>query len=230
MRSSPPENRGPSRDWLKIVKTSEAKNKIRNWFKKMRREENIQEGRDALDRELRRNLMTLTDEQDDFTAAAGPPQPLQQRRGDVRGHRLRRHQIPALPTKAQGRIHKAEERAKPKPATVDLKRVHSSDGVVVEGIDNCPIKFAKCCSPLPGDDIIGFVTRGFGVSIHKRDCANASRDEGTPRTQPAGSAPTGPTADKENYKATLGYCRMDRANLLRTWHWHWAICACRSTL
>ena len=56
--------------------------------------------------------------------------------------------------------------------TVDIKRMHSTDGVVVEGIDNCPIKFAKCCSPLPGDEIIGFVTRGFGVSIHKKDCAN----------------------------------------------------------
>ncbi len=67
-----------------------------------------------------------------------------------------------------------------KPVTVQLKRMPSSDGVVVEGIDNCPIKFAKCCSPLPGDEIIGFVTRGFGVSIHKRDCANA-REYAPPR-------------------------------------------------
>ena len=90
----------------------------------------------------------------------------------------------------------------PKPVTVELKRMHSSDGVIVEGIDNCPIKFAKCCSPLPGDEIIGFVTRGFGVSIHKRENADrwvrAYWDE----------------AEKENYKATLDIVCMDRANLV----------------
>ncbi len=69
---------------------------------------------------------------------------------------------------------------------VDLSRVHATDGVVVEGFDNTPIKFAKCCSPLPGDPIVGFITRGFGVSIHKQSCANAVSSMKDPSNAPAG--------------------------------------------
>ena len=186
-----PENRGPSRDWLNIVKTSEAKNKIRNWFKKERREENIAEGKEALEREMRRNLMNVPAEQydefmaslarrnrcnsvDELYAALGY--------GGLQMSRV----LPKLKDE-YARLRPPE----PKPVTLDIKRVHSSDGVVVEGIDNCPIKFAKCCSPLPGDDIIGFVTRGFGVSIHKKDCKTSARACVTPKTPSVGSAPTG---------------------------------------
>ena len=209
-----PENRGPSRDWLNIVKTSEAKNKIRNWFKKERREENIQEGREALERELRRNLMSMTDEQhetfmealarrnhcnsvDEMYAAIGY--------GGLQISRM----LPKL--KEEYTKLKATE---VKPVTVDIKRMHSTDGVVVEGIDNCPIKFAKCCSPLPGDEIIGFVTRGFGVSIHKKDCANVR--ESMRQGENADRWVNAYWADdaKENYKATLDLLCMDRANLL----------------
>ena len=214
-KSSPAlQDRGPSRDWLKIVKTSEAKNKIRNWFKKERREENIQEGREALERELRRNLMSMTDEQhetfmealarrnhcnsvDEMYAAIGY--------GGLQISRM----LPKL--KEEYTKLKATE---VKPVTVDIKRMHSTDGVVVEGIDNCPIKFAKCCSPLPGDEIIGFVTRGFGVSIHKKDCANVQ--ESIRQGENADRWVNAYWADdaKENYKATLDLLCMDRANLL----------------
>ena len=102
----------------------------------------------------------------------------------------------------------------PKPVTVELKRMHSSDGVIVEGIDNCPIKFAKCCSPLPGDEIIGFVTRGFGVSIHKRDCANARESMRHPENADRWVHAYWDEAEKENYKATLDIVCMDRANLV----------------
>ena len=103
----------------------------------------------------------------------------------------------------------------PKPLpTVDIKRVHSSDGVVVEGIDNCPIKFAKCCSPLPGDDIIGFVTRGFGVSIHQRDCANVQQSMKDPENAARWVKSYWADDAKEDYKATLELDCMDRANLL----------------
>ena len=210
-----PENRGPSRDWLNIVKTSEAKNKIRNWFKKERRDENIAEGKDAFEKELRRNLMVIPPEQydefmsnlarrnhcnsvDEMYAAIGY--------GGLQLARI----LPKL--KEEYTRLKATE---PKPLpTVDIKRVHSSDGVVVEGIDNCPIKFAKCCSPLPGDEIIGFVTRGFGVSIHKKDCANVR--ESIRQGENADRWVNAYWADdaKENYKATLDLLCMDRANLL----------------
>ena len=168
----------------------------------------------ALEREMRRNMMPLTDEQrpifmenlarrnrcnsvDEMYAAIGY--------GGLLISRL-------LP-KLKEEYAKLKEN-EPKPVTVELKRVHSSDGVVVEGIDNCPIKFAKCCSPLPGDEIIGFVTRGFGVSIHKRDCTNVRESlrhsENADRWVRAYWAED----SRENYKATLELLCMDRANLV----------------
>ena len=209
-----PENRGPSRDWLNIVKTSEAKNKIRNWFKKERREENVQEGRDALEREMRRNLMTLSDEQrpvfmealarrnrcnsvEEMYAAIGY--------GGLQLSRM----LPKL-KEEYTRLQATE----PRPVTVELKRMHSSEGVVVEGIDNCPIKFAKCCSPLPGDEIIGFVTRGFGVSIHKRDCANARESMRHPENIDRWVRAYWDDEARESYKATLDIVCMDRPNLV----------------
>ena len=208
------ENRGPSRDWLNIVKTSEAKNKIRNWFKKERREENIQEGRDALEREMRRNLMTLTDEQHDVfmetLARRNRCNSVEEMYAAIGYGGL---QISRMLPKLKEEYTKLQA-AEPKPVTVELKRMHSSDGVIVEGIDNCPIKFAKCCSPLPGDEIIGFVTRGFGVSIHKRDCANARESMRHPENADRWVRAYWDEAEEENYKATLDIVCIDRANLV----------------
>ncbi len=170
---------GPSRDWLKIVRTSEARNKIRQWFKKEKREENIEEGREELEREFRRNGIELPDADmraflegiarrqhcnsiDDLFAAIGY--------GGVQLWRI----MPRV---------KEEYLKLRKPAPVvpeviqnEPKPQKASGGVIIDGIDNCLIKFSKCCNPLPGDEIIGFVTRGYGVSIHKRSCANVPED------------------------------------------------------
>ena len=208
------ENRGPSRDWLNIVKTSEAKNKIRNWFKKERREENIQEGRDALEREMRRNLMTLTDEQHDaFMEALARRNRCNSVEEMYAAIGYGGLQISRMLPKLKEEYTKLQA-TEPKPVTVELKRMHSSDGVIVEGIDNCPIKFAKCCSPLPGDEIIGFVTRGFGVSIHKRDCANARESMRHPENADRWVRAYWDEEEKENYKATLDIVCIDRANLV----------------
>ena len=209
-----PENRGPSRDWLNIVKTSEAKNKIRNWFKKERREENIAEGREALEREMRRNLMTVpADQYDDFLAALAKRNhcnTVEEMYAAIGYGGLQMARILPKLKDEYNRLKATE----PKPLTLDIKKVHSSDGVLVEGIDNCPIKFAKCCSPLPGDEIIGFVTRGFGVSIHKKDCGNVRESMKSPEN--AGRWVRAYWADnvREDYKATLELICMDRANLL----------------
>ncbi|MGN0984487.1 MAG: ACT domain-containing protein, partial [Gemmiger sp.] len=209
-----PENRGPSRDWLGIVKTSEAKAKIRNWFKKERREENIEQGRAAFEHELRRNLMSIpADQYDEFMANLAR----RNRCNSVDemfaaigyGGLQMARVLPKL--KEEYQKLKAEE---PKPVTVDIKRIHSSDGVVVEGIDNCPIKFAKCCSPLPGDEIIGFVTRGFGVSIHKKDCQNARESMRHPENADRWIRAYWDDAARENYKATVDLVCMDRDNLV----------------
>ena len=171
---------GPSRDWMNIVKTGEARAKIRSWFKKERREENIEEGKNAFDAELTRNYVRLTPEQyqatleaearrqhcestDDFFAAIGY------------GGILLSRVIPRI----REEYHRAKRESENlKQVTSGATAVHKSHhgGVIIDGMDNCLVKFARCCDPVPGDEIIGFITRGFGVSIHKRDCPNVPRD------------------------------------------------------
>ncbi len=173
---------GPSRDWMKIVKTGEARNKIRAWFKKERREENIEEGRNAFEAELARNYIRLNSEQyqqlleselrrqhcsseDDFFAAIGY--------GGILLSRI----IPRIREEhaRAAREEAAVRQAMEKP----VKHKSHSGGVIIENMDNCLVKFARCCDPVPGDDIIGFITRGFGVSVHKRDCPNVPKDIAT---------------------------------------------------
>ena len=211
-----PENRGPSRDWLGIVKTSEAKSKIRNWFKKERREENIVEGKDALEREMRRNMMTVSPEKsEEFLASLARRNhcnTVEELYAAIGYGGLQMARI--LPKLKDEYNRLKATMAEPKPVTVDIKAPHASGGVVVEGIDNCPVKFAKCCSPLPGDEIIGFVTRGFGVSIHKKDCANVRESLRHPENRARWVNAYWADDVREDYKATLELVCMDRANLV----------------
>lgn len=170
--------KGPSRDWLNIVKTSEARSKIRSWFKKERREENIEEGKTQIEREFKRALIRLPEDEmekfllkiaerqrcntlDDFYAAIGY--------GGIILSKI----MPRIKDDYSKMV--STKQIKPPVESVQ-KRVKSSEGVVVEGIDNCLVKFAHCCNPLPGDEIIGFITRGHGVSIHSRYCTNVPTD------------------------------------------------------
>ena len=176
------QGKGPSRDWLSIVKTGEARSKIRAWFKKEKREENIEEGKTTVERELRRNFIRLDGEQydefikkiserqhfsdiDEFYAAVGY--------GGIQINRL----MPGIKDE-YNRNWKEKEPEKVQPNIIDKPRKTSSSGygVIVEGIDNCLIKMARCCSPLPGEEIVGFITRGHGLSIHKRNCPNVPED------------------------------------------------------
>lgn len=163
---------GPNRNWLEIAKTSEARGKIRAWFKRECREENIAEGLAALEAEFHRANIVPTveflkdiaamqrfDSVDDFYAAIGyggvKLSKIMQRIKDLYNSR----QTAAEPESEEDVLSR----------TIEQKQ---KSGVIVEGIDNCLIKFAKCCNPLPGDRIIGFITRGYGVSVHKQDCVN----------------------------------------------------------
>ena len=213
-----PADKGPSRDWLKIVRTSEAKSKIRNWFKKMRREENIQQGRDALARELRREMIFIPDDElDDFIDSCC--RRLRQNNAEELyaaigyGGITIANCLPKL--KEEWQKLKAEEDKTEQLAKVDLSKVHATDGVVVEGFDNTPIKFAKCCSPLPGDPIVGFITRGFGVSIHKQSCANAISSMKDPTNAPRWVKAYWADSVKDSYKAGLEIVALDRNELLR---------------
>ena len=213
-----PADKGPSRDWLKIVRTSEAKSKIRNWFKKMRREENIQQGRDALARELRREMIIIPDDQlDEFISSCC--RRLRQNNAEELyaaigyGGITIANCLPKLKEEWQKR--KSEEGKNEQLAKVDLSKVHATDGVVVEGFDNTPIKFAKCCSPLPGDPIVGFITRGFGVSIHKQSCVNAIASMKDPSNAPRWVKAYWADSVKDSYKAGLEIVALDRNELLR---------------
>ena len=211
-------DKGPSRDWLKIVRTSEAKSKIRNWFKKMRREENIQQGRDALARELRREMIFIPDDElDEFISSCC--RRLRQNNAEELyaaigyGGITIANCLPKL--KEEWQKLKAEEGKTEQLAKVDLSKVHATDGVVVEGFDNTPIKFAKCCSPLPGDPIVGFITRGFGVSIHKQSCVNAIASMKDPANAPRWVKAYWADSVKDSYKAGLEIVALDRNELLR---------------
>ncbi len=176
------QGKGPSRDWLNIVKTGESRSKIRSWFKKEKREENIINGRNEVERELKRNFIRLDSEQyekflkriaqrqhfeeiDDFYAAVGY--------GGIQITRL----MPGIKDE-YNRNWKPKETAPPKPVLNIEENTSSknSNGVVVEGIDNCLIKMARCCSPVPGEPIIGFINRGTGLTVHRRDCVNVPAD------------------------------------------------------
>lgn len=171
--------RGPSRDWMNIAVTSSAKAKIRSWFKKEKREENIETGKSDIEREMRREKMRFQDEEqqlsilkeaakryhfndvDEFYAAIGY--------GGILLSKIMPRLRDDYKKMMASRPAVAEE-LKPK------RRTASVDGVIVEGIDNCLVKLSRCCAPLPGDEIIGFITRGHGVSVHKRDCGNVPAD------------------------------------------------------
>ena len=217
-----PADKGPSRDWLKIVRTSEAKSKIRNWFKKMRREENIQQGRDALSKELRREMIIIPDDQLD-AFIDGCSRRMRQNNAEELyaaigyGGMTIANCLPKL--KEEWQKLKAAEAEENKSVEdlpkVDLSRVHATDGVVVEGFDNTPIKFAKCCSPLPGDPIVGFITRGFGVSIHKQTCANAVASMKDPSNAPRWVKAYWADSVKDSYKAGLEIIALNRNELLQ---------------
>lgn len=174
------QGKGPSRDWLSIVTTGEARSKIRSWFKKEKRDENIVQGKSEVEREFKRNFIRLEPNDyeklvekiaqrqhfeniEDFYAAVGY--------GGVQISRL----MPGIKDEYNRNWRVKEEL--PKTVVKNFKETSkSTNGVIVEGIDNCLIKMAKCCAPIPGEEIIGFINRGTGLTIHRRDCVNVPVD------------------------------------------------------
>lgn len=174
-------SKGPSRDWIKIVKTGEARNKIKQWFKKECREENIERGKGELERALKREGILLSaDEEDEIISSVAQKMSFKQSDemyaslgyGGIKLSRVinkirAEKQKNAPKTVNEDEIVKEKIAAGPKPKT-------SNSGVIVPGVENCLVKFARCCTPIPGDSIIGFITRGYGVSVHRSDCKNVT--------------------------------------------------------
>lgn len=182
--------KGPSRDWLKIVKTSEARNKIRQWFKKEQRTDNIALGREMVMGELRHCGRKFTEEQFDEICAN-----VAQRNGfmiaDDMFNTLGYGGMPIskLALKLRDEFERVVKPEVPEPTITEVEQVklaspqkhkHSGGGIVVDGQSGCAVKFAKCCNPLPGDKVIGFITKGFGISIHKADCPNVAENRKKP--------------------------------------------------
>ena len=181
--------KGPSRDWLTICKSNQARTKIKQWFKKEKREENIVHGKASFESEMKRVGLPLTaatdpelegqllkklsfDTWDDMFAAIGY--------GGLTAAkavgRIRDDINKALKQQTAEKLPQSPLRFRPDSEAATQNR-HAVNGVIVEDIDSCMIKFAKCCTPVPGDPIVGFITKGFGVSIHRADCPNAQNRE-----------------------------------------------------
>ena len=211
-------NYGPNRNWIEIAKTTEAKSKIRSWFKKECREENIERGREELEREFKRNNIAITpellqtsasrqrlDSVDDLYAAIGyggvSMAKIVQR---IKEDQLRNH-------KEQQAIQAAAEN--PMESISENNRRSRKKGIIIEGMENCLVKFAQCCNPLPGDPIIGFVTRGFGVSIHKQDCMNVVNNRDDPENKDRWLKATWAGVEDSTYRATIDVIAEDRITI-----------------
>ena len=174
-------SKGPSRDWLKIVKTGEARNKIRQWFKKEKKAENIVLGRNELDREINRITKRTKEEQrDEIITNLAHRIGMQSAEDLCNAIGYGGQSVSKLLTKLRDEVEKIvkpEAPETPISSAEQVKTVESpvstkSGGIIVDGESGCAVKFAKCCNPIPGDNIIGFITKGYGVSVHKRDCPN----------------------------------------------------------
>ena len=223
---------GPSRDWMKICKSNEARNKIRQWFKKERREENIATGRACFESELKHaglSLAAITAEDvlpfvlkkarfgtlDELYAAIGyggmSAQKAVVRIKDeiARLGRVQAEQQ-AAERAAQEAIHPATGAASAPPPRAGRK---SESGIIVEGLDNCLVKFAKCCTPVPGDPVVGFITRGFGVSVHRQDCPNAAAERRKPEEAGRWIRVSWAAGELASYQTSLEISAKDRDGL-----------------
>ena len=223
--------KGPSRDWMKIAKSNEARSKIRQWFKKEKRDENIANGRSAFDAELRHCGIAMKDvldpeflpvllkkvaypTLDDLYAAIGYGGFTAQKAvSRIQGELQRRQQQRQQEQMLAEAVAEPKEDTKPVDTPKQPKAVKSEQGIIVEGLDNCLVKFSKCCTPVPGDDIVGFITRGYGVSVHRADCPNASEEKR--KEQPGRWIHVSWGTDtNDSYPTTIEAVCKDRLNLL----------------
>ncbi len=209
-------NYGPNRNWLDIAKTTEAKAKIRSWFKKERREENVERGKAELEHEFKRNGISLEPEllqsiaqrqrfstvEDLYAAVGYAGVSLSKIIQRIKEEQLRQQ-------KEQGITN-----ATPYEDISENNRRSRKKGIIVEGVDNCLVKFAQCCNPLPGDPVIGFVTRGFGVSIHKQDCINVVNNMESEENKERWIKASWAGVDDSTYRATIDIITEDRTAMI----------------
>ncbi len=224
---------GPSRDWMKIAQSNEARTKIRQWFKKERREENIATGRAAFESELKRvglSMAAITTEEalpnilkklrygslDELYAAIGyGGMSAQKAANRVREEMARLGRIQAERTAAERTIADSVVVPAQSQAAAALKDVprHSDSGIIVAGMSGCLVKFAKCCTPVPGDAVVGFITRGYGVSVHRSDCPNADPARRKPEEEGRWVEVSWASGEAAGYKTSIEISAKDRGGL-----------------
>ena len=216
---------GPSRDWLKIVKSSQARNKINQWFKKENREENILRGRESIDRELKKQGLTYNqlfknewvdivfkkynfNSLDDMFSAVGY--------GGIGASkivtRLREEYRKTLKPEELKEELEQEQLLKQDKDKDKKKKQVPENGIIVKGIANCLVRLSRCCNPVPGDDIIGYITRGRGVSVRRSDCVNVVNSTGGEEQRLI--EVKWYTASNVAYKADITVMANDRTQLL----------------
>ena len=176
------QSKGPSRDWLKFVKSSTARNRILSWFKKNQREENIEKGKEIIEKELKKIGVKHDDLfKPEFINAAlnrYKYNTIDDMYASVGFGSISSGKIIARMLEEYKKVHKEDDIEKTLEA-LSKEKVHkekpSQNGIIVKGIDNCLVKLSKCCNPVPGDEIIGYITRGRGVSVHRTNCVNTKR-------------------------------------------------------
>ena len=217
--------KGPSRDWLNICQSNQARTKIKQWFKKEKRDENIVHGKASFESEMKRTglpMSAITDPElepqllkklsfdswDDMYAAIGY--------GGLTAvkavGRVRDDITKAVKAQTAEKQPPVPIRVTPDPEAAKQNR-HAANGVIVEDIDSCMIKFAKCCTPVPGDPIVGFITKGFGVSVHRADCPNAA-NRNDPREAARWVRVRWATQEEQPFETTLELDCLTRDGLL----------------
>lgn len=219
-------SKGPGRNWLNFVKTSEAKNKIRQWFKREKRAENVANGKNTVEIELRKNEIHVPESEikeflsplfkrhqcsnvEDFFAAVGY--------GGIQLWRI----MPRLKNEFAKRLKNIAEATDTSNQSLDAVKHNNTQknhknvsGILVEGMKNCAVKLAKCCCPLPGDKIVGFITKGYGISIHKADCINVKFGENIEQNSTRWIRAQWDDESKRTFDVTVEIIASDREELL----------------
>ncbi len=199
---------GPSRDWLNIAKSGSARTKIKQWFKKERREENIVRGKEMFEAELKNRGLRPEEISDEASIGYGGMTATRSV-NRMKDELLRLHHASEKKT-VLDKVTEAAERRE----TQAKKKVKPVHGVLVEGLDNCLIKFSRCCTPIPGDEIAGFITRGQGVSIHRCDCENYIRRSDHPEGEGRWIKVEWADDINETYTTTIKVVSHERSGLI----------------
>ena len=228
--------KGPSRDWMTLAKSNQARTKIRQWFKREKREENVATGRAMFESELKRLGLTIaiiTQEHmlphvlekirfnslEEMYAAIGYGGASAQKCANRAREEVVHQDRQQAERLAAERAAQEAEKAAARPAVdAGVARTgnakHSTSGVIVSGMTECMVKFAKCCTPVPGDEIVGFITRGYGVSVHRADCPNARNGLSRPEERERWIPVSWDAGSLNTYKTAIELIAKDRSGLM----------------